>query len=316
MPPMRSVVAPVPTTVARFRNHHKCRLTNVPFPAGINLPTLQQPYDRACVPGPLPPLIQSSLQNSMVPAKPLEILAEEDTRTVQRRWTRGEVRNGHRSRGQDVAPRRGAVSCLWRARLRQIVGHLMICTSSRTLASILTHCALHTLATRKLYRHTPPTLPHLCFHTQPAHSGRHADGYGFHKLLPRPTHVKGCSTTVATHHHAELFRDTQDTEVASYQDSTGFCEDGNCSLQSAHEKLFPQTCGCQSQQNWAWRVHGAWARSLWLRCAVPPGPRDFSRCAHGNWCRRPLRSRTESHLNVNGSTDRWSRHGRDGVRGH
>ena len=27
-------------------------------------------------------------------------------------------------------------------------------------------------------------------------------------------------------------------------------------------------------------------------------------------------SSTESHLNVNGSTDRWSRHGRDGVRGH
>ena len=27
-------------------------------------------------------------------------------------------------------------------------------------------------------------------------------------------------------------------------------------------------------------------------------------------------SSTESHLNVNGSTDGWSRHGRDGVRGH
>ena len=61
-------------------------------------PTLQQRYYRACVPGPLPPLIQSSLQNSMAPAKPLEILAEEAIRTVCR-WTGG-VRNGHRSRGQ------------------------------------------------------------------------------------------------------------------------------------------------------------------------------------------------------------------------
>ena len=39
-----------------------------------------------------------------------------------------------------------------------------------------------------------------------------------------------------------------------------------------------------------WRVDGAWARSLWSCCAVPRSPRDFSRCAHGNWCRRPLRS--------------------------
>ena len=33
--------------------------------------------------------------------------------------------------------------------------------------------------------------------------------------------------------------DTRDTGVASYQDSTGVCEDGNCSHQVAHEKLLP-----------------------------------------------------------------------------
>ena len=36
--PKRLVLAPVPTTVARHRNHHKRRLTNVAVPAGITCP--------------------------------------------------------------------------------------------------------------------------------------------------------------------------------------------------------------------------------------------------------------------------------------
>ena len=81
MSPKRSV-APVPTTVARHRNHHKRRLTNVPVLAGFTRLKLQQSCCPACVPKPLPPLTQSSLQNPMVPTTSSEILAEEATRTI------------------------------------------------------------------------------------------------------------------------------------------------------------------------------------------------------------------------------------------
>ena len=51
-----------------------------------------------------------------------------------------------------------------------------------------------------------------------------------------------------------------------------------------------------------------------LLCAGEDGPVE-ARAQEGQPA--PTRSSsTESHLNVNGSTDRWSRHGRDGVRGH
>ena len=53
---------------------------------------------------------------------------------------------------------------------------------------------------------------------------------------------------------------------------------------------------------------------------------DLSFCAQERWPSRgqspggaassTRSSSTESHLNVNGSTDRWSRHGRGGARGH
>ena len=46
---------------------------------------------------------------------------------------------------------------------------------------------------------------------------------------------------------------------------------------------------CQSQRNWAWRVDGARARSFWSCCAATPSPRNFFRCAHDSWYRRPLR---------------------------
>ena len=252
-------------------------------------PTLQQRYYRACVPGPLPPLIQSSLQNSMVPAKPLEILAEEAIRTVCR-WTGG-VRNGHRSRGQSsgrgTTSRRRVMSLA--SSTSQVGGHLMICTSSWTLASILTHSALHTLATRKLYRHTSPTHPDLCFQTQPAHSGRHADGYGFHKL--HRDNTPSCT----------VIRDTQDTEGGKLPRFLRFLRGWKLLSPGRTRTVFsPERVainrsktglGGSTAHGRVWRVDGAWTRSLWSCCAVPRGPRDFSRCAHGNWCRRPLRSR-------------------------
>ena len=64
--PKRSVVAPVPTTVARHRNHHKASLEKRP---SIIRPKVQQPYSRACILKPLPPLIQSGRQNPTFPEK-------------------------------------------------------------------------------------------------------------------------------------------------------------------------------------------------------------------------------------------------------
>ena len=48
-----------------------------------------------------------------------------------------------------------------------------------------------------------------------------------------------------------------------------------------------------------------------LLCAGEDGPVE-ARAQEGS----TRSSSTESHFNVNGSTNRWSRHGRDGVRGH
>ena len=64
---------------------------------------------------------------------------------------------------QDVAPRRGVVSCRRRARLREVVGHLMSCSSSATSASLLKHSALRTLPTRSLPA-SSRTLPGLMLH--------------------------------------------------------------------------------------------------------------------------------------------------------
>ena len=77
MSPKRSFVAPIPATVARHSNYHKRRLSNVPIPAEITRPKLQQPHSRVCVLKPLPPLIQLSEQSPTIPAKLLEILEEE-----------------------------------------------------------------------------------------------------------------------------------------------------------------------------------------------------------------------------------------------
>ena len=157
--PKRSTVVPVSTTVVRLRNHHKRRLTHVPVPAGITRPrpTLPQPYSRAFVLKPLPPTIQSSQQNPMVPTKLLEILAEEAIRTIHAdgREEESEAVTEHEDSLRDGAPRRGAMSRRRRARFCQNVGHLMSCSFSATSATLLEYRALRTLATRKLYQQTP-----------------------------------------------------------------------------------------------------------------------------------------------------------------
>ena len=155
MSPKRPTVAPVPTTAARRRNHHKRRLTNVPVSAGITRPKLQQPYSRALVLKPFPPTILSSQQNPMVSTELLEILAEEAIRTIRGdgRVEEFEAVTKHEDSHQDVA-RRGAMSCRRRDRLLRIVGHLMSCSSSAMSASLLEHSVLRTLATEKFYLQT------------------------------------------------------------------------------------------------------------------------------------------------------------------
>ena len=137
------------------------------------------------------------------------------------------------------------------------------------------------------------TLPDLCCQTQFAHSGGHADGYGSHSLQQRSIHVWG---TASPGQHADacpraLMSPMLETRRWQATDSTNVCDAGSCSLLVAREKFFPETCGYQSQQNWGWRVAGAWALSSWSCCAVAPGLRNFFRCERDSWCHQPHRSR-------------------------
>ena len=166
--------------------HHKRRLSNVPILSGITRPKVQQPCSRECVQKPLPPLIQSGLQNPMVPTKPLEILVEEATRIVRSDGGEEEPETvtEHEDSHQDAAPRRGAVSVRRRARLRQVVGHLMRCSSSATSASLLEHCALRALAKRKLYQQT---LEHFltCVAKRMLPILKDTDGYAAYRIQQR-----------------------------------------------------------------------------------------------------------------------------------
>ena len=56
----------------------------------------------------------------------------------------------HEHSHQDVASRRGAMSCRRRGRVLRVVGHLVSCSFSAMSASPLEHRVLRTLATRKL----------------------------------------------------------------------------------------------------------------------------------------------------------------------
>ena len=85
---------------------------------------------------------------------PLEILAEEVIRTIRADGgeEESETDEEHEDSLEGTAQRPGVVSCRRRARLRQVVGHLMSFSSSATSASLLEHHALRTLATRRLYQ--------------------------------------------------------------------------------------------------------------------------------------------------------------------
>ena len=80
---------------------------------GITRPKLQHSCSRAFVLKPLLPLIQSSEQSPTIPAKPLEILAEEAIRTVRADGgeEESETDTEHEDSHQGAQLCRGAVSC-------------------------------------------------------------------------------------------------------------------------------------------------------------------------------------------------------------
>ena len=80
-----------------------------------------------------------------------------------------------------------------------------------------------TIARQMVFTATSASLlEHLALHTSKLH---------LQTLLHFLTFVDFASCT--------YIRDTQDTEMASYQDFTGVCGTGNCSLLVARDKLFP-----------------------------------------------------------------------------
>ena len=139
------------------------------------------------------------------------------------------------AQGPDVA------SCRRRARLRQVDGHLMSCSSSATSASLLEHRALRTLATKKTSPATTRALPDLCCQTQFAHSGRDADGDAL-IIYSSAQHIFGCTGSLGQHTdgcpHAQVSpilqtRRCQATKISPVSGA------GNCSLLVAREKLSP-----------------------------------------------------------------------------
>ena len=70
----------------------------------------------------------------MVPTKPLEIVVKEAIRTIRAdgREEESDAVTACENSHQDVASRRGALSCRRRARLRQVVGYLLSCSFSAT----------------------------------------------------------------------------------------------------------------------------------------------------------------------------------------
>ena len=150
--PGRPTVAPVPTTTARLRSHHKRRFTNVPIPSGITRQKFQQPYHRTPVLKPIPSTILSTQQSPMVSTKPLEILAAEAIRIVYAdgKEEESEAVTEHEGSHQDVAPRQGARQ----GRLLRVVGHVVSCSPFAMSAFQFEHSVLRTLATRKHYQQT------------------------------------------------------------------------------------------------------------------------------------------------------------------
>ena len=172
----------------------KRRLSNVPVP-GESL--VRSCGRTSCL---CPKTSPSDPVERAEPNNPSEAVGDPGSRSHQnypRRWRRGRVRNGYRTRGQssgcDTSSRRRVSRR--RARLRQAVGHLMSCWSSATSASLIEHCALRTLATRKLYQQTlEHFMTFLSCQTKFAQSGGHADGYRSHSLQQQSIHVRGAAS--------------------------------------------------------------------------------------------------------------------------
>ena len=188
MSPKRSVVAPVPTTVARHCNHHKRRLANVPVLAGIARPKLQQPYSRACVLKPPPLLIQSTLQNPMVSSKLWEILEEESRTTVRA--------DGGEEESETVA--RTVIRTRTTSRRRVMSTVISVSASCGASDEWLAFRDVSILAGTPYlaylgYQKTLPadsrTLPDFCCEARLVNFARHTDGYGSHNLQQRPVHV-------------------------------------------------------------------------------------------------------------------------------
>ena len=77
------------------------------------------------------------------------------------------------------------------------------------------------------------------------------------------------------------YPDTQDTGMASYQDSTKVCEAGNCPLLVARVKLFLETWFKKPSKTGVGGSSAHGPLSSWSCRAVTPGLRNFFRCEHG-----------------------------------
>ena len=155
--------------MARHRNHHKRRLTNVP--AGINRPTAV--FSRMCPEA-------SSTSDPVEPADPdgPNETVEDPGRRSDENYPR--MRNGHTTRGQSSRP--GTTS----------MGRLMSTTISTSpgwwaFDELLVFRDVSALPTNSR------TLPDIGGQTGFANFGRHTDGYNSYNFQQRPKHVWGAA---------------------------------------------------------------------------------------------------------------------------
>ena len=176
-----------------------------------------------------------------------------------RRRRRGGIRNGHRTRRQSSG--RGITS-----------RHRVMSATSLESPGYWAFDALLDLRDVNIpagtqcpayrgYQNICPansrTLPDFCCQTQPVNFGRHRDGYRSYNVQQHPGHVwvqhhRGNTLMAALISPMLETRRWQATKISLV--STGW----KLLTPRSHTKsFFPQTCGYQSQQNWAWRVDGA-----------------------------------------------------------
>ena len=123
-------------------------------------------------------------------AEPSEAVTDPGRRSHQhhpRRWRRGGVRNGHRTRGQSPG-----------------------CGTSSRRRVMSTVCPAY-LDYQKTSPSNTRTLPDFCCQMQFAHSGRHADGYGSHNLQQGSIHVWR-TASLGPHCWLASCTDTPDTQ--------------------------------------------------------------------------------------------------------